>query len=98
MKTIRFNKDRSKNVAALAKELGWWYENVIMKGTGIGARSDECTVKVGGKLYWDVSFNYDWYTKQLDTFSTHKIEFYGGQEPHYEYKEYPTVIFKFVAR
>lgn len=94
-KVIRYNKDREKNVAALANELGWWYENVVMGDKRFGVR-DECWIPVGPKLYWDVLDHFEWYEEQLSgRYSTHRVREYGGDEPIYHYKQKARLCFKF---
>ena len=93
-KTIRFSKDRSKNVAALAKELDWWYDNMIVGDKPFGCKPDECWIPVGPKLYWDVLRNFEWYEKQLS--SKYKIREYGGDEPLYYYRQKARLCFKFL--
>ena len=96
-KVIRFSKDRNKNVAALAKELDWWYENVIVGNNELYShcyRSDECWIPVGPKLYWDVLRNFEWYEEQLSN-STYRVREYGGDEPLYYYRQKAKLCFKF---
>lgn len=96
MKVIRYSKDREKNVAALAKELDWWYENVIIGNQRYGGNTDECWIPVGPKLYWDVLGNFEWYEEQLSArYSTHRVREYGGDEPLYYYRQKARLCFKF---
>ena len=96
MKVIRYSKDREKNVAALAKELDWWYENVIVGNKRLGGNPDECWIQVGPKLYWDVLDNFERYEEQLSSrYSTHRVREYGGDEPLYYYRQKARLCFKF---
>jgi hypothetical protein len=84
-KTIRFNKDRSKNVKAIANQLSEFYNEHLANGKRPQYPCDSiCRVYLGLKLMDDI-LGYDrennidlteWYLQQLDIFDDYKIEDY----------------------
>lgn len=103
-KTIRFNKDRSKNVKALANELIKHYNEYLANGKSPQYDVDyRCRITVGKKLLEDIEygrdgdiFMEDWYPQQLDIFPDYYIKIYDvyWQQPFDRFKNYITFYFR----
>lgn len=106
-KTIRFNKDRSKNVKALANELIKHYNEYLANGKrpqyAFGGYI--CRITVGMKLLDDIEFGRDgdilmedWYLQQLNIFPdyTLKINEAYWQQPFDRFKSH--IDFEFVHK
>lgn len=103
-KAIRFNKDRSKNVKALANELIEHYNKYLANGKRPQYVTDyRCRITVGKKLLEDIVLGMDgdilmedWYLQQLNIFPDYYIKVYETywQEPYDRFKNHITFEFR----